>query len=122
MRAYSADLRQRVLEDCDGGLPTRAVARKYRVSESWVRRLKQRRRQTGEVVPRPRRTFRPAKLAPHAEALRRLVAACPDATLRELRDRLGVAVGLTALWTAVRRLGLTVKKKSSGRPSRTGPT
>jgi len=122
MRAYSADLRQRVLEDCDGGSTTRAVATKYRVSESWVRRLKQRRRQTGEVAPRRRAAFRPSALAGHAERLRQLVAACPDATLRELRDRLGVAVGLTALWKAVRRLGLTVKKKSSGPRSRAART
>src|SRR5829696_6122146 len=122
MRAYSADLRARVLHDCDAGATTRVVAVKYRVSESWVRRLKQRRRATGEVGPRPRQTFRPRLLAPHADRLRQLVAARPDATLAELRDRLGVAVGLTALWHAVRRLGLTVKKKSSGPRSRTGRT
>jgi hypothetical protein len=51
MRAYSADLRERVLADCDAGLGTRAVAAKYRVSESWVRRLKQVRRQTGRTAP-----------------------------------------------------------------------
>ena len=122
MRAYSADLRQRVLVDCDRGLTTRAVATKYTVSESWVRRLKQRRRDTGEVTPRTRKTGRARALDAHAERLRQLVADHPDATLRELRDRLGVAVGLTALWAAVRRLGLTVKKKSSGRPSRTART
>ena len=52
MRAYSIDLRQRILTDCDRGLSTRAVATKYSVSESWVRRLKQRRRQTGAVAAR----------------------------------------------------------------------
>ena len=36
MRAYSPDLRQRVLADCDRGLTTRVVATKYSVSESWV--------------------------------------------------------------------------------------
>ena len=122
MRPYSADLRERVLMDSDAGLTTRAVVLKYRVSESWVRRLKQRRRQTGEVAPRRRTAFRRSALTGHADRLRRLVAACPDATLRELRDRLGVAVGPTALWRAVRRLGLTVKKKSSGPRSRTART
>jgi transposase len=122
MRAYSIDLRQRILEDSDAGLSTRAAAAKYRVSESWLRRLKQRRRQTGETAPRPRRTFRVPILAAHADRLRQLIADQPDATLAELRERLGVAVSLGALWDAVRRLGLTVKKKSRGRPSRTGPT
>ena len=54
MKPYSTDLRVRVLEDCDAGMPTASVAAKYRVSESWVRRLKQRRRETGSIAPRPR--------------------------------------------------------------------
>ena len=53
MRAYSMDLRERVLHDSDAGMQAAAVASKYRVSASWVRRLKQRRRETGEVAPAP---------------------------------------------------------------------
>ena len=53
MRAYSMDLRVRVLADCDAGMATAAVADKYSVSASWVRRLKQRRAATGETAPRP---------------------------------------------------------------------
>ncbi len=52
MKAYSLDLRERVLQDCDLGETTRGVATKYRVTQSWVRRLKQRRREHGEVAPR----------------------------------------------------------------------
>ena len=49
MRAYSMDLRERVLLDNDAGMKAADVAAKYRVSGSWVRLLKQRRRETGEV-------------------------------------------------------------------------
>ena len=122
MRAYSADLRQRVLADCDRGLTTRAVATEYTVSESWVRRLKQRRRETGETAPRPSNPKRQPTLTPHLDRLRELVAAHPDGTLRELHQRLGVAVCLATLWAALRRLGLSVKKKSCGRRSKTGRT
>jgi len=122
MRPYSMDLRQRVLADCDRGMTTAAVAGKYSVSPSWVRRLKQRRRESGETGPRSSRNRRQPKLAPHRGRIRELVAAAPDLTLAELRDRLGVAVGLATLWAAVRGLGLTVKKKSSGRASRTART
>ncbi|MBY0513403.1 MAG: IS630 family transposase [Gemmataceae bacterium] len=52
MRAYSTDLRDRVLADCDDGMATAAAAAKYRVSASWVRRVKQRRVATGETAPR----------------------------------------------------------------------
>ena len=51
-KAYSLDLRQRVINDCDAGLGTKAVAQKYSVSPAWVRRLKQHRRQRGDLVPR----------------------------------------------------------------------
>jgi transposase len=122
MKAYSMDLRERVLADCDSGLRTRAVAAKYRVSEAWVRRLKQRRREAGETAPRPPRNRRVPKLAPHYDRLRALVAETPDLTLEELRQRLGVAVALATLWEAVRALRLSVKKKSPGPPSRTGRT
>ena len=43
IRAYSMDLRERVLLDSDAGMKAADVAAKYRVSASWVRLLKQRR-------------------------------------------------------------------------------
>ena len=50
MQAYSMDLRERALLDSDAGMKAADVAVKYRVSGSWVRLLKQRRRETGEVA------------------------------------------------------------------------
>jgi transposase len=52
MRAYSMDLRERVWTDCQAGMKTPVVAQKYSVSESWVRRLKQRRKATGSYQVR----------------------------------------------------------------------
>ena len=115
------DLRERVLADCDEGMGTTAVAAKYRVSPAWVRRLKQRRKATGEVGPRtaPRRA---TTWAPHAEAIRAAIAATPDATLAELRQRLALPFSVATLHRAIAASGLTVKKKSSGPPSAIGPT
>ncbi|MCH7871386.1 MAG: helix-turn-helix domain-containing protein [Planctomycetes bacterium] len=61
MSAQSMDLRLRVLADCDAGLPTKQVAQKYSVSRTWVRWLKQRRRETGSIEP-GRPTGRPRKI------------------------------------------------------------
>lgn len=115
------DLRERVLADCDEGIGTTAVAAKYRVSPAWVRRLKQRRKATGEVAPRtaPRRA---TTWASHAEAIRAAIAETPDATLVELRQRLALPFSVATLHRAIAASGLTVKKKSSGPPSATGPT
>ena len=114
MRTYSMDLRLRVLAACDDGLDTADVAERFAVSPAWVRRVKQRRRETGETGPRvqARRGPRPA-LDGHADELRRLVAAEPDLTPAELRDRLGVAVSPLTVWRMLRRLGLTFKKATS---------
>ena len=120
--SYSSDLRQRVLADCDHGMPTLEVARKYTVSPAWVRRLKQRRRQTGETAPRPQRHGPVPLSQTHGEQIRQAVAARPDATLAELHQKLGLAVALSTLWAAVAALGLRLKKKSLAPPSKTAPT
>jgi len=115
MKAYSMDLRRRVLADCDAGMATKPVAQKYGVSATWVRWLKQRRRETGDIRPGVP-TGRPRKI--DREKLAALVEADPDATLVELRDRLGVQCGPTAIWMALEALKITFKKSRSGPPSR----
>jgi transposase len=122
MKPYSMDLRERVLEDCKAGGTTRQVALKYRVSESWVRRLKQRQRENGEVAPRRAGNKQPAKWLASADQLQQLVAAQPDATLEELRQRLGTTLSVQTLSRALRALQLTIKKKSFVPRSKIGPT
>jgi transposase len=111
MQAYSMDLRVRVMADVDSGLGTTATAKKYRVSADWVRKLKRFRRQTGSFAPRQQRVSHATKLDEQLPRLQQLVAERPDATLRELREALGVAVALGTIWRALRRLQFTFKKK-----------
>ena len=117
MRAYSMVLRERALLDSDAGMKAADVAAKYRVSGSWVRLLKQRRRETGEVAPRVQRHGRRGMLEPHRHTLAALIAAHPDRTLAELKDALATPASVPTVWRAVRALGLTVKK--NGPPVRT---
>lgn len=121
-RAYSMDLRARVLADCDAGMATPAVAQKFSVSPAWVRRLKQRRRESGETAPRQQRHGPVPLSQAHGDALRQAVSAQPDATMAELREKLGLGVALSTMWEALDALGLTLKKKLRGPPSRTGRT
>src|SRR5437763_4822087 len=110
MNPYSIDLRQRVLAACDAGRATAQVAAAFTVSTAWVRRLKHRRRETGEVGPRrAARGPRPSWDA-YADRLRDAVRRTPDATLAELRRQLGLSVALSTLWRAVDALGLSLKK------------
>jgi transposase len=120
MEAYSMDLRQRVIAACDRGQRTQVVAHTFGVSPAWVRRLKQHRRERGDVVPRKGGGSRGRKI--DRGRLAELVRERPDATLVELRDRLGVPVTPWAVCKALRELGLSYKKSRSAPPSRTGRT
>ena len=104
------DLRERALRDSDAGMMADAVAEKYHVSGSWVRLLKQRRRETGEVAPRPQRYGPRPKLEPHVHTLAALIQEQPDRTLAELRDALPTPVSLPTICRAVQRLALRIKK------------
>ena len=115
MAPYSMDLRTRVLADCDAGLAAKEVAAKFRVSHSWVNRLVQRRRETGQVGPRPQTVLRTQAFAGQEDRLRALVAAQPDRTLAELRAVLQSSASLSSLWRALDRLRITVKKNGTRR-------
>jgi len=117
---YSQDLRDRVLAAYDRGMQTRQIAKLFDVSSPWARRVKQRRREKGQTRALPMGGIRVVKV--DLEKLRQLVAAQPDATTRELHQRLGCACGESAVGMALRRLDLTLKKRRSMPPSRTGPT
>lgn len=118
---FGMDLRLWVLAAVDTGHKTGVVAERFAVSPAWVRRLKQRRREAGEVAPRPRPP-RPGKLAGREPELLAAVAARPDTTPAELRRSLARPVALSTRCGALKRLGLTRKKSRSGRPSRTART
>jgi transposase len=113
MTPYSQDLRQRILETVErreGSL--RQIARRFLVSLSFVTRLLQLHRSTGSLRPRPHGGGNPARLGPRdLERLRELVRQQPDATLEELRRRLGASCCTMTIARALRKLGLPRKKK-----------
>ena len=116
MAPYSMDLRTRVLRDSAAGLSSKGVAAKYSVSRAWVDRVKQRRRETGEIAPRKQQKFRRRTLTDQQEhRLVFLITARPDTTLAELREQLPTSAALSTLWRTIGRLGLTVKKNRTRR-------
>src|SRR5262249_1374884 len=123
--AYSQDLRDRVLLACDRGMPTKEVAEIFDVGPAWGRRLKRRRRGTGEAWPERGETWRRPSGGGGVRKidmprLAELVRAQPDATARELRDRLNIRCAESAIYAALKRLGLSFKKRRCMPPSRTG--
>jgi transposase len=113
MRPFSDDLRSRIHEACQAGDCTAEVAERFSVSPAFVRRLKQRFRQTGSLAPKPGGRGPAPKLAGREQELRQAVRERPDATPAEHRDRLKLPAARVTVWRTLRRLRLTRKKKSS---------
>lgn len=125
-RAYSQDLRERVLASADGGASVGQIAVLLRVSVSYVSKVLSRRRETGETTARPQCCHAAPKLGALHGAIRAQVAVRPDATIAELRawlletHRVSASDGL--MWKTLTLLGLTLKKSRSGPPSRSART
>ena len=113
-KAYSSDLRERVIAACDQGERAAAVAKRFAVSESFIEKLKQRRRARGTVAATPHAGGRQPLLAAQSERIRAQLQAKPDTTFEELRDGLGLSVALSTVWYHLKRLGLTFKKNPEG--------
>jgi transposase len=114
MEAYSTELRGEVLAACDANEGTRAIALRFQVSESWVRRIKQQRRETGQVAPKTAAPRQPQWRA-WADWLLAKLKARPDLYLRELQAELkreqGTQVCLMTICNACRALEQSRKKR-----------
>jgi transposase len=121
-KAYSMDLRQRVIEAREEGQTVAQVAKRFAVSPSFIEKLQQRWRESGTLEAKPHGGGRQPLLSPkHDERLRVLLKEKPDTTLVELRQKLGIKVHLSTLWYRLQRLGLTFKKNAdSSRASARG--
>src|SRR3954453_17088778 len=117
MKAYSLDLRDRVLQAAAEGLSAEEVAEPLGVWAATVRRYVARHRRTGSVTPgqspgRPRLIPAAAEPAPRVQ-----LAAAPDATLAEhpaeWHQTQGVALSLATLCRAITRVAWTRKKRPS---------
>jgi transposase len=121
--AYPMEFRVLVAAAYDECSSSIEVAEEYGCSESWVRRLIQRRGQTGSLEPlTPKRPDTRKLDDDDLEHLRKLIADRPDMTLGELAEALGNKASVPTVWRATQALDLPLKKKPTTPPSRTGPT
>jgi transposase len=111
MLPYSKEMGREVLAACDRGEGTRVVALRFKCSESWVRRVKQERRELGKTEPLLTRRRTP-QWAAYRERIVELISERPDMTLQELKDELGTTLSRQTLCTALAQLKLALKKKS----------
>jgi transposase len=123
MRAYSLDLRKKIVEAKERGMPTVEVAQTFGVGASTVKRYAAAAREGSSLAPKKRPGSRP-KLD---EGARRLLEADleerPAATLPErrefLRQMAGVEVSDSTVSRMLKRLGWSRKKDRWVRASAT---
>jgi transposase len=121
MRAYSVDLRERIMAAVDAGQARQEVARRFAVSLATISNYRRLRRETGGLAPRPRVGDRP-EIGP--ERYPQLVAqlrAAPDATLEQHCAQwaacTGQIVSVSTMWRTSTRTDWTYKKRRWARPS-----
>ena len=113
-RAYSEDLRQRVVADVERGNSRRAAAEKFGVSVSFAIKLKQLWDRSGSVAPKRIGGTKRHALEPHVAVVERMVSEHPDATLDEYQAYLakaGIDIGRSSVDRFLKAKGFSFKKK-----------
>ena len=114
-RAYSLDLRERVVAAVTAGQSCRAVASIFKISVASVVKWSQRQRATGTAASRRMGGHRKRLLEPYRALVIDRVRAVPDITLKALVAELaeqGVATSTVSVWRLVRSEGLRFKKNA----------
>jgi transposase len=114
MRAYSIDLKERLVRAVAEGQPMRVAARRFGVAVTTVKRAVVQQRETGSLERKPIPGC-PRRIGKDQEAsLRARLEAAPDATVLEhcawWAEHHGQELSEATMWRAIRRLGWTHKK------------
>ena len=114
MRAYSLDLRERIIAGYEEGTSIRKLAKQFKVSQGMVWNLVQLKRETGSVVPKPATGGKLGQLAEQQTALAEMVRQYPDYTLEEYceywDEQTGVRVSTSTMCRELQKLRWTIKK------------
>jgi transposase len=122
MKTYPVEFRRRVIDLTEEGMSGTEIAEALGVSGSWVNSIKRLHRAGRPLAPKSRANQRQSLAKRQGDAIRARVAEHPGTTLEDLKRDLKLDASIANIWYALRQLGLSLKKKRSGRPSGTGPT
>jgi transposase len=119
MKAYSPDLRERILRAVDQGYQRADIINMFGVSRATIKRYLKQRRETGEAKAKPHPGRPPKKFAPLQAGLVAQLEAHDDATLEThcqlWQQQHGVRVSPSTMGRAIRRIGWTRKKTLNGK-------
>jgi transposase len=113
-RAYSLDLRERVVEAIEGGLSRREAAEVFGVSPSTAVKWMRRHHDSGSVAARAMGGDRRSRLGGERSFIEERLDAVNDLTIEELRASLreerGIIVGYGTVWRFLAKEKITLKK------------
>lgn len=119
MRAYSHDLRQRILACKKRGGSSAEVGKRFAVAVRTVERYWQRYREQGHCRVGKVGGHLRSRLTGHEATISAWIEEQSDLSLEELRLRcqkqLGVKLTVSALWYRLKALGLSYKKSDARR-------
>ncbi len=123
MRAYSIDLREKIVQAVESGRPKTVVAELFGVGRATVDRYVRQHRATGDLRPKRHRGAVPLIRPEQYPALIAQVQATPDATLAEHCETWertqGVRVSIDTMRRALLRIDWRRKKRLLGQASKT---
>ena len=115
MKAYSLDLRQKIIEaylNKEGSI--RQLAVRFKVAKSFIQKLIKRYKDEGTIEPKANNGGPTAKLAGKEAVIEQLIKEKPDYTLQQLCDRVreknGISVSISTMCIQLKKLNLTTKK------------
>ena len=118
MKAYSQEVRERVLRAVDQGIPRSEIVRVLGVSVATIGRYLKQRRETGHVQPKAIPGRPSQKVKPLQAGLQAQLEAFPDATLEQhcqYREQShGMQVSRWSISRAIKGLNWTRKKRHLG--------
>lgn len=117
MKAYSLDLRERIIASHEEGTSIRKLAKQFKVSRGMVWNLIKLKRETGSIKPKPAKGGNKGQLAEKEAALAEMVRQYSDYTLEEYceywSEQTGVRVSASTMCRQLQKLKWTIKKNST---------
>jgi transposase len=108
MKAYSEDLRKRVLESYEEGEKKGTIIKRFKIGISTLNRWIREYRARGNYKPKQRTEYRKRKFSD--EELMKYVEENPSATLEEMANHFKVKI--SSVWQRLKQLKITRKKKA----------
>jgi putative transposase len=119
MKAYSVDLRQKIVGAYEAGnISIRKVAKLFQVSKSTVQGLLKQKKEKGTIAPRTATGGKASQLSGYEQQIKAMVDEHSDYTLSEYceywEEKTGVRLSESAMCRFLKKQNLTLKKKHSG--------